>query len=103
MDYHLLNRSIAVTDQDQFIFDMGNHMGARLRQLIGDVANTCLDGDMKSDDVVRMLIATLMYEVVRSASIMKMDENNFAEVCRRMHRELRPTFAKQMRELKASL
>jgi hypothetical protein len=103
MDYHLVNRSIAVTDQDQLILDMGNHMGRRLRQLIGETADICLEGDMESQDVIRMLIATLMYEVVRSASLMKMDEDKFAEVCRRMHRELRPTFARQMKELKASL
>ena len=68
--------------QEEMIDDMAEHFHQKLRKLIMDVADTCERLDIGRGDIVKLVFAGLLRELIFAGDVLELKEEDFASVCR---------------------
>ena len=73
---------------DRILKDLEHHFASRLRMQISDIASTCKAADIDNSEVVGIVISALVYELIRAAFVLQMDEDNFVKMCEIAYRSM---------------
>jgi hypothetical protein len=82
---------------ERMLADLQNHFARRVRVQINDIANTCELAELDNRDTVSIVISALMYEIIRAAAVLKMDEDAFLNICQNAYRSMIKHARKEIR------
>ena len=86
----------------QIIDDMRKLLQQRLRTVLHDTADTCVTAGLPHEVILKIALASLMFELIRSSVVLGYPEKDFVALCRQAFREMGPRIAKhyadQMKE-----
>lgn len=83
----------------QALRDLERHFASRLHAIVNEIGNTCEHADIDIDDIVRMIIGSLLYELLWTASLTGWNEKDFLAACRMAYRAMMPHIRRQAEEL----
>ena len=66
--------------RQQVIQDLKEHFGTRLRRVMQDTIDTCIDGDLTLDDSVEVVFSALLFELTLAARAARMSKTTFMDL-----------------------
>ena len=83
-------------DNDDVELELQREFAEQLDRMIGEFAQNCQFAGIKSADIVGIVSATLLYELVVAAQAVDFDEAKFTDWCQRNYRDIRDEIRKRM-------
>ena len=74
----------------QTLRDLERHFASRLHATVSEIGNTCEHADIDIDDIIKMIISSLLYELLWTAALTGWTEKNFIAACRLAYRAMMP-------------
>lgn len=79
----------------QILRDLERHFATRLHAAVNDIGTTCQHADIDIDDTIRMIVSSLLYELLWTASLTGWTEKDFLDACQIGYRAMMPHINKR--------
>jgi hypothetical protein len=73
---------IVIGEVDPMLHDIGQNLIRQIRMTMADTVDTCDRAELDRVEVVRMVMGVCMTELLRAASAMGLEEEEFLGMCR---------------------
>jgi len=75
--------------QSQTSIDLHRHFSGRLKTLLRDTTDTCLEADLGARDIMSILMSGLLGEAINGAIAMNIPEKDYIALCRMAYRKIK--------------
>jgi len=75
--------------QSRTSIDLHRHFCDRLKVLLRDTAETCLEADLTAKDTMAILLSGLLSEAIHGAVSMQISEKDYVAMCRMAYRKVK--------------
>jgi len=75
--------------QSQMSIDLHRHFSDRLKVLLRDTTETCLEADLTGRDIMSILMSGLLGEAINGAIAMNIPEKDYIALCRLAYRKIK--------------
>jgi len=69
--------------------DLHRHFSDRLKVLLRDTVETCLEADLTHKDIMSILLSGLLGEAINGAIAMNIPEKEYLALCRMAYRKIK--------------
>lgn len=81
--------------QTQTLRDLERHFASKLHAHINDIGSTCEHADIAINDIIKMIMTSLFYELMWTASLTGWNEKEFTSACQIAYRTMMPHIKKR--------
>ena len=78
-----------MTVQSQMSRDIHRHFSDRLKVLLRDTVETCIEAELSHRDIMAILLSGLLSEAIHGAVSMNIPEKDYVAMCRMAYRKVK--------------